>query len=257
MTANPWTDVPRLDGESTKRILCIGPHPDDNEIGAGGTIRGLAERGVEVTFLVVTDGSAGSADPDLQGERLVQLRRAEQAAACSRLGVSAPVIWLDYPDLGGLPPIELRERLILAIRRVKPDFILTVDPWLPYEAHPDHRQTGLAATEAFMLAGLPSVCPVQCTGGLTPHSVPAIAYYATAAPNQHINVDDTWHAKIASIAAHQSQFPGQILALLTGRLAAKARQAARYAAGQPCTYAESFKVMTIFQLHMNEDAAHF
>lgn len=249
MTANPWTDVPRLDGEGTKRILCIGPHPDDNEIGAGATIRLLAERGVEVTFLVVTDGAAGSADCTLPGATVAQIRREEQAAACRRLGVTAPV--------RGLPPIELRERLIHAIRRVKPDFILTVDPWLPYEAHPDHRQTGMAATEAFMLSGMPGICPGQCTDGVTPHAAQGIAYYATSAPNQHINVDSTWSAKIAALAAHKSQFPGPLLELLTQRLETKSRQAARLASEQPCTFAESFKVMTIFQLHMNEDAASF
>ena len=42
-----------------KKILCIQPHPDDNEIGMGGIISYLTSKGVQVDYLTVTDGSLG------------------------------------------------------------------------------------------------------------------------------------------------------------------------------------------------------
>ena len=48
---------PKID--EIKKILCIQPHPDDNEIGMGGIISYLTSKGVQVDYLTVTDGSLG------------------------------------------------------------------------------------------------------------------------------------------------------------------------------------------------------
>ena len=48
---------PKLYG--IKKLLCVQPHPDDNEIGMGGIISLLTKKGVQVDYLTVTDGSLG------------------------------------------------------------------------------------------------------------------------------------------------------------------------------------------------------
>ncbi len=57
MTLNELFPVPRLG--NCRRLLCIQPHPDDMDIGAGGTISYLNELGTEIIYLTLTDDSAG------------------------------------------------------------------------------------------------------------------------------------------------------------------------------------------------------
>ena len=47
---------------SCRRVLCIQPHPDDNEIGMGGIIARLAQLGCEIHYLTVTNGEMGCND---------------------------------------------------------------------------------------------------------------------------------------------------------------------------------------------------
>jgi len=81
--------------EGSRSFLCIAPHPDDCEFGAGGTLFKLAKRGKKVFIAVVTDGSKGTADPSLTPERLAAIRRAEQENAAKVLGVEK-VYFLGY-----------------------------------------------------------------------------------------------------------------------------------------------------------------
>ena len=77
---------PIPDLESCKRILCIQPHPDDNEIGAGGTIAKLADKGCEIFYLTATDGRLGTSDPSISPLDLIKTRDAELKAAAGVLG---------------------------------------------------------------------------------------------------------------------------------------------------------------------------
>lgn len=240
--------VPPL--HEAKHILCVMPHPDDNEVGAGGTIARLAAGGARITYLGVTDGSAGTLDPQVRPADLVRIRRTEQEQAAADLGVAA-VEWLGYPDGAGLPADEVRTRLIEAVRRHRPDFLMTVDPWLPYEAHPDHRVTGLAVAEAALLAAFPHVCPGK---GLAPHAVKAVAFYATARPNTYVDIDGTWEQKLTALGRHASQFPGEELLRVSFYLDLRAREMAQRA-GTGCERAESFKVLTPTHMHMLPDTA--
>lgn len=233
-----------------KAVLCVMPHPDDNEIGAGGTIARLVDAGAKVTYLGVTDGGAGTLDPSLKRPDVARIRRGEQGAAAAALGVSE-LIWLDYPDAVGLPAAELRQRIVGVIRQVRPEFVLTVDPWLPYEAHPDHRAVGMAVAEAALLSGFPNIHPEHLDGGVEPHAVTAVAFYATAAPNRYVAIDATWERKLAAIQKHASQFNETDWQLLVAYLDMKAQElAAKAGVG---ARAEGFKVLTPTYLHMCVD----
>ena len=229
--------------ERSKVVLSIQPHPDDADIAAGGTIAKLVNSGCRVIYVTVTDGGAGTVRRDLPRETLAGIRRKEQEAAARVLGVSE-LVWLGYRDSELTPSPALRNRLITLIRRFKPDLVLTVDPWLPYEAHPDHRTTGLAATEAFFFSGFPNINPADLRNGLEPHMPRYIAYYWTRKPNVYVDITDWIELKLKAVKAHASQVPDVMLGLLK-------RVFALIGAKAGYRYAEAFKVLNVNALHCN------
>ncbi len=118
-------------------VLAIQPHYDDNDLGAGGTLAALSRAGARVIYLTVTDDQVGVRDPLLPTEDTQIALRRDQTAAGQIIGV-AEQVWLGYPDAGPIDYYALRADLIDAIRRLQPDVIFSVDPWLPYEFHQDH-----------------------------------------------------------------------------------------------------------------------
>src|SRR3954462_558024 len=71
-----------------KRILLVSAHPDDMEIGMGGTAAKLAEAGHSLLSVVITDGRR-SPDPERIGQdAMARLRQEEGMRACRRLGIS-------------------------------------------------------------------------------------------------------------------------------------------------------------------------
>ncbi len=71
----------------TNSVLVISPHPDDLEIGMGGTVAKLIERGVEVVSLVATDGSGSTTLSGLSREELAETRLQEARKAALTLGI--------------------------------------------------------------------------------------------------------------------------------------------------------------------------
>ena len=239
--------IPDLEG--AKRLLCVQPHPDDNEVGAGATIAKLADKGCEVIFLTVTDGSKGTADPSVSAEELMARRCAEAQAAGELLGVREQ-IFLDYVDGETPDATVLRGPIMEQIRKVKPDFVLTVDPWLPYEAHQDHRHVGLAVAEAVLGAG--NIHYLK--DGPEPWAVTALVFHSTTKPNTFIDVDGYWERKVEAIRAHESQFSDADWQFLGMYFDYKARA---YAEGRDCERAEAFKVLPPITLHMSVDTVDY
>ncbi|NLH06255.1 MAG: PIG-L family deacetylase, partial [Chloroflexi bacterium] len=77
----------KLEERTPQRVLVIVAHPDDIEFGVAGSVAKWTAAGAEVTYLIVTDGSAGSNDPGVDPDELAARRRAEQQAAAEVLGV--------------------------------------------------------------------------------------------------------------------------------------------------------------------------
>lgn len=240
--------VPEL--MAMRRVLCVQAHPDDGEIGAGATVARLLRAGSEVVYLTVTDGGAGTEDASITPQELVRIRRREGEEAARLLGVTR-MIWLDFPDGGCLQLPAVREKIIEAVRRVCPDALMVMDPWLPYEAHSDHRTTGLATAEAALLSGYPHACPQHLAEGLAPHAPEAVAFYGTSRPNTFIDVTATWPLKLEALSKHESQFTPESLEMIGAYLTAKARE---HAAGRGFELAEAFKVLSPIHLHLFEDA---
>ena len=87
---NPAFDVAALlappDILKSKCALCIQPHPDDNEIGMGGTVAVLAQAGCTVHYLTVTNGDQGNKNRTASPQETARVRRAEAIAAGTHLG---------------------------------------------------------------------------------------------------------------------------------------------------------------------------
>lgn len=233
-----------------RRLLCIQPHYDDNDIGAGGTVASLVEAGAEVTYVTVTDDMLGIREDLPEAEARAQLRR-EQAEAAREIGV-AHQVWLDFADGGEYDYFELRRALVREIRRFRPDFVLTCDPWAPYEAHSDHIRVGRAAAEAALFQRMPRFrTTADVDARYTPYDLRGVAFYFTAAPNTIFDIDAARARKHKALDAYVSQFGEIELQLLHGALEIKERE---WAQGHDFGHGEGLKVLSPLHLHVSPDA---
>jgi LmbE family N-acetylglucosaminyl deacetylase len=186
--------------------MVIVAHPDDAEFTMAGTVAAWAQAGCRVTYVVCTDGNAGSHEPGMTRQRLAEIRRAEQRAACATLGV-AEVLFLGYDDGLLQPTLELRRDLVGLIRQQKPEVVLTSDPTRffsgdSYINHPDHRAAGQAALDAVAPA---SAMPLLWPETGEPHRVHRVYVYGNGEPNVWIDITGTVERKIAALKQHVSQ----------------------------------------------------
>jgi hypothetical protein len=107
--------------------LVVVAHPDDIEFGSAGTVARWVSEGARVTYALLTNGAAGSSDPQLTRERLAELREAEQRAAAKVLGVDQ-VEFLGFEDGLLEPSLEVRKQVVRLIRKVRPEVVVTTDP---------------------------------------------------------------------------------------------------------------------------------
>lgn len=242
------TILPTPDLFAAKRILCIQPHYDDNDIGAAGILTRLAHNGAEVIYLTVTDDLMGVVDETLSAEQAAEALKRDQSAAAQRVGVREQ-IWLGYPDAGEYGYFDVRRDLLKHIRRIQPDFVFAPDPWLTYEGHRDHIQTGLAATEAVMFAGLIRIASSDpaVDAAYQGHDIRGIAYYFTREPNVIADISATWEVKVGVLRCYQAQFDPAGLDELVAAMDAKAQQVAQ---GQAFSRGEPLKVLHPSALHI-------
>jgi bacillithiol biosynthesis deacetylase BshB1 len=180
----------------TLEYLIIAPHPDDAELGAGGTILQLKAQGATVGVLDLTNG-----EPTPFGSP--EIRQRETAAATALLG-------LDWRGNLGLPNRSLsadvpsRSQLAGKLRELRPRFLLA-----PYweDAHPDHVAASALVDAARFWAKLTkSDLPGE------PHYPERILYYFSVHLRLHIEpsfvVDVSAHheRKMQALACYQSQF---------------------------------------------------
>ncbi|AJC74043.1 diacetylchitobiose deacetylase [Pseudothermotoga hypogea DSM 11164 = NBRC 106472] len=235
--------LPELD--SFGKVLCVQPHPDDADISMGGTIAKLSQKGIRVYYVTVTDGSAGTRDESLVGKKLAEIRKKEQEKAAEILGVHE-LLWLDFEDLGDYTIEQVREKLIRIIRKIEPDAVFTVDPFAPYEVHPDHLRCGMSTAQAVSLYRLPKLVP-----GTSNHDVTAIGFFNTAFPNTFYPIEqEHLNRKFQAISQHKSQFDETSLQVLFSYLAEKSR-AYSPVEGQ---LVEPFKVLPPVALHVISEA---
>ena len=159
--------------ELPKRAMAIFAHPDDADFGCSATMALFAEMGVHTIYCLLTSGNKGTHDPKMSPTRLARMREKEQRAAGAELGVK-DFVFLRHDDGELEVSMKLRGEVCRAIREMKPDLVLTQDPWRPYQIHPDHR-------------------------------VPRVLLFGTTEPNIWFDVSRTLDKKIAALKSHTSQ----------------------------------------------------
>ena len=178
-------------------ILIIGPHPDDQELGMGGTIAKLVRQGHRVHLVDMTNG-----EPTPLGSP--EIRARESAAAAKVLGVERTLVGL--PNRQVVHDVASRHKLAAVIRRHKADWLFV--PY-PIDAHPDHVAVTRIAEDA------------RFDAKLTKTDIPGepcypkriIYYFCTHlrlnfTPNFCIDISDTIDVKLAAVKEYASQFTG-------------------------------------------------
>ncbi|MDQ3645861.1 MAG: PIG-L family deacetylase [Actinomycetota bacterium] len=197
MNKSPW------------RALIVMAHPDDMEFSCAGTLAKWADAGAEVTLCIATDGSTGTQDPDLMGDRLASLRWEETRRAAEVVGLHE-VVWLGYRDGYVEYSLELRKDIARVFRTYRPHRFMVLDPASTIEGfinHPDHRAVGQASLDVSMTAGTtPGHFPELLDEGVPPWR--GLRELWIAGPGKRsvaVDITATLERKIEALSCHQSQ----------------------------------------------------
>ena len=142
----PWLELrhlPAASPQAWRSVVVVAAHPDDEVLGAGGTMALLAAGGTRLRLIAVTDGEASH--PGTDPEAIGRTRTAESADALAVLGVpDIEVIRLRFPDTG----LAAREdELSVRLGELCAGFGVCLAPW-EGDAHADHEAAGRAARRA-------------------------------------------------------------------------------------------------------------
>jgi LmbE family N-acetylglucosaminyl deacetylase len=187
--------------EDWERGLAVVAHPDDMEYGAAAAVARWTGQGKAVSYVLVSDGEAGISTmaPDVVGP----LRRDEQRASCAAVGVS-DIEFLGWPDGRIVEGLELRGDLTAAIRRHRPDVVLSInfrESWGgPSWNHPDHRAVGRSLLDAVRDAANPWMFPDR---GAAWSGVRFVAFSGSPQPTHGVDVTETFDVGVRSLEAHR------------------------------------------------------
>lgn len=193
-----------------ERCLAIVPHPDDMEYGASAAVAAWTSAGKSVAYLLVTRGEAGI--DGIAPAEAIPLRAEEQRDACDAVGVDV-LEFLDHPDGTLEYGLPLRRDLAAAIRRHRPELIVTTNH---RESYPgggfnmaDHRVTGLAVLDAVRDAGNRWIFTDLLDAGLEPwNGVRWVAMAGSPQATHAVDVGATLDRGVASLAAHRRYLEG-------------------------------------------------
>src|SRR5437867_12410634 len=133
-------------------VLIVSAHPDDMEIGMGGTVAKLAWSKAIVTSLIVTDGGRASNPFGWTEQRMAEVRREEALRAAGVLGVT-DVVFFDEPDAADeINATAVKQKLTKLIARLQPTEVYTLHEEL--DRHPAHRLVGKLVRESLVETGL-------------------------------------------------------------------------------------------------------
>lgn len=182
-------------------ILAIGCHPDDLEIGCGGTLAKYAKEGHTVIMCHVANGNMGHAV--IMPEELRSIRTAEAERAGEVIGAEE-VINIDVPDLEVNSYNEdTVKKVIDVIRYAKPDAIITHSP-------NDYMKDHLEVNKLVFDASFSSSIPHLSTSNPQYSTIAPIYYMDTLAgvnflPTEYVDISETIEIKLNALNCHESQ----------------------------------------------------
>ena len=187
-------------------VIAVGAHPDDCEVGCGGTLAALAESGLKVGIVDLTDGepTPGCDHPSI--------RLAEAKAAARTLGVHERII-LDLPNRRLFDSFEARVELAKVFRKHRPKIVIGIEGKTRM-ASPDHWQAAQITDAAIFYSRLSKW--EQYFDGLPVHPVARqICYrfffeseWSGVGPRQFVfDISSTLQRKLDAIRCYKTQFP--------------------------------------------------
>ncbi len=196
---NPLDEYPQYD------VIFVGAHPDDVEIGCGGTVAKLVDLGYRVAIIDLTDGEP---TPNSPGP---EVRLKEAQAAAEVLGVERRIV-LDLPNRRLFDCFEARVALAIEFRKYRPSLVIGLGDKTPM-ASPDHWQAVMITDAAIFYSRLTKWD--SHFDGLPVHTIDRQLYYRLAFEPDHLNaysstitvdITDTLARKRDSIMCYQTQF---------------------------------------------------
>lgn len=190
--------------------LVVVAHPDDMEYGGAAAIARFTGQGKQVAYTLLTSGEAGI--DGLTPEDCAPLREAEQRAACAAVGVT-DVEFLGFPDGTLEYGLPLRHAIAAAIRRHRPDIVITTNFRETYGGvmlnQADHIAGGRATLDAARDAGNRWVFQDLLTSGLEPWAAVRQVWAAGSPDGRHaVDVTDSFEAGLASLHEHRAYLAG-------------------------------------------------
>ncbi|MET7331372.1 PIG-L deacetylase family protein [Nonomuraea sp. NPDC005650] len=186
-----------------QRALAIVAHPDDLEYGCAAAIATWTDQGREVAYLIATRGEAGI--DTLAPAEAGPLREREERASAAVVGVTS-VEFLDHPDGVIEYGTALRKDVAAAIRRHRPELVITLNPddtWGgTYWNSPDHRAVGRAVLDAAGDAGNKWIFPD--TEAEPWNGVRWVAVAGSDSPTHAVDVTDGLERGVRSLVAHRA-----------------------------------------------------
>ena len=191
-------------------VLAVYAHPDDADVGCGGTLARWAKAGSSVHLVVCTDGGKGTTDPEAVPARLAAERAGELEESSALIGLSS-VDNLGFPDGELADSEDFRRTLVQRVRALRPEMVCGHDPTAiffgrDYFNHRDHRVAGAALLDAVAPA---SALPHYFPDAGPAHRVSEVLLSGTLEPDEWVDVTDTIEIKAAAVECHRTQFAGQ------------------------------------------------
>jgi len=190
--------------EDWQRGLAVVAHPDDLEYCS--VVPEWTSAGRVISYLIVTRGEAGIGA--IAPADAVLIRAAEQRKSAELAGVDL-VEYLSYPDGVIQPSLELRRDIASAIRRHRPDVVITLNHHQNFRSgawnSPDHRVVGCAVLDAVLDAGNRWIFPELAGEGLEPWGGVRYAFVASSPQAGHaVDITRTFDTAVACLAQHHA-----------------------------------------------------
>ena len=231
--------------EDWDRALAVVAHPDDLEYGAASAIARWTSQGKQVHYLLVTRGEAGI--DNMHPEEVGPLREIEEHHSAAVVGVSS-VEFLDYPDGVVTYGLPLRRDIARAIRRHRPEIVITLPYHLTWTGHvlnmADHRWVTLAVLDAARDAGNRWIFPELLAEGLELWpGVRMVCLNESPEATHAVDVTAFLDQGIASLLEHRTYL--EHLSTHTDPATFLRHNAAEVGARCGCQYAVSFEVIRL------------
>ncbi|ODS78084.1 MAG: GlcNAc-PI de-N-acetylase [Cytophagaceae bacterium SCN 52-12] len=196
-----WAQGRNVAGDPVK-VIVIGAHPDDCELGAGGLAALYAAEGHSVKFVSLTNGDKGHQESG--GGPLARRRHEEAMESGRRLGISYEI--LDNHDGELFPTLENRLEVIRMIREWDADVVIS---HRPNDYHPDHRNAAILVQDASYMVIVPNM--LSSVPPLKKNPVFLYMRDRFQRPNPHrpdiaVDIATVFPKKLDALDAHVSQF---------------------------------------------------